>query len=228
MKSELNNTHVVKDEKAKITFRKNNNSKDPYQPNVRGVGIVGNKYKTHMMVDGVRKPRREYMIWTDMIRRCYDEKDHIRHPTYKDCTVSDNFKSYEYFYEWCQKQKGFGSPGWQLDKDLLVPGNKIYSEDTCCFLPSEINTALITKVRSNGETLVGVRKMHGSKNSYRARCRVGKDEFIESKAMKTQEEAFQFYKFFKEQYIRKLAKQYKDSLSEMAFHRLMNFTVSPD
>lgn len=74
-----------------------------------------------------------------------------KYPTYKDCEVSENFKSYEYFYEWCNKQIGFGNEYWQLDKDLLIKGNKVYSENTCHFIPKEINLVLTKSDKKRGE-----------------------------------------------------------------------------
>ena len=83
-----------------------------------------------------------------MLSRCYDEKFKTKHPTYKDCICSDNFKQYTYFYEWCEQQKGFNTFDengniFELDKDLLFKDNKLYSEYTCVFLPKEVN-ALVT------------------------------------------------------------------------------------
>ena len=66
------------------------------------------------------------------------------------------FKSYEYFYEWCQNQIGFSNQGWHLDKDLWIKGNKVYSEDSCIFLPHEINSLLTKRTASKGKHLIGV------------------------------------------------------------------------
>ena len=99
---------------------------------------------------------KEYELWCNMLRRCYSEKYQKKRPTYKDCKVSENFKSFEYFYEWCHKQIGFGNEGWHLDKDLLNKGNKVYSEDSCIFIPNEINLLLTKRTTSRGNHLIGV------------------------------------------------------------------------
>ena len=112
--------------------------KDKLLPTVLGVGIVGDKYDCKINGNHVK----EYQLWVDMLKRCYSEKRHLSSPTYKECEVSENFKSYEYFYEWCNEQIGFDNEGWHLDKDLLIKGNKVYSENTCVFLPLEINSLL--------------------------------------------------------------------------------------
>ena len=89
--------------------------KDPYSPSVFGVGILGAKYPSK--VNGVLT--KEYMLWTSVLERCYSDSFKKKNPTYEYCKVSDNFKSYEYFYEWCHNQIGFDNKNWQLDKDLL-------------------------------------------------------------------------------------------------------------
>ena len=103
--------------------------KDRYLPSVYGVGIIGAKYPSSES----RRNTKEYKLWQSMLERCYSDTYKKKNRTYIDCEVSDKFKSYEYFYEWCHKQIGFDNEGWHLDKDLLVKGNKVYSENTCVF-----------------------------------------------------------------------------------------------
>ena len=95
--------------------------KDPYSPSVFGVGISGTKYQ--ITINGVLT--KEYALWKNMLQRCCSDTYKKKRPTYDGCEVSDNFKRYEYFYEWCHKQIGFGNQGWHLDKDLLIKGNKV-------------------------------------------------------------------------------------------------------
>ena len=99
---------------------------------------------------------KEYSIWNGVIQRCYNEN--IRHltPSYQEVEMSENFQRYSYFKEWCNKQIGFDQVGWQLDKDILFKGNKVYSEDTCCFVPPEINILFTKANRIRGKYPIGV------------------------------------------------------------------------
>ena len=148
---------------------RNGSVKDPYSPSVCGIGIVGTKYPP--TVNGVIT--KEYELWTGMLERCYSDTYKKKQPTYEGCEVSDNFKNYEYFYEWCHKQIGFGVASFELDKDLLVKGNKIYSEDSCVFLHKDINLLLTKRTASRGEYLIGV-CWHKRDNVFMAR--VGKNK----------------------------------------------------
>ena len=128
-----------------------------------------------------------------MLRRCYSDTCKNRRPTYEDCEVSDNFKSYEYFYEWCHKQIGFDNEGWHLDKDLLVKGNKVYSEDSCVFIPIEINLVLTKRTALRGKYLIGV-CWHKTNKAFISRVNknTGKSEHLGY--FKTELEAFNAYK----------------------------------
>ena len=158
---------------------RNGEVKDPYSQSVHGVGITGAKYP--IRVSGVQT--KEYSLWMNMLRRCYSDKYQKKYPTYEGCEVSDNFKSYEYFYEWCHSQIGFGNDGngnpFHLDKDLLVKGNKVYSESTCVFIPREINQVLVKTTASRGEHLIGVYWSNTNK-AFKAQVRKNKgvSEFL--------------------------------------------------
>ena len=194
--------------------------KDPYLESVFGVGVLGAKCPTR--VNGVRT--KQYGLWVNMLQRCYSNTYKKKHPTYEYCTVSDNFKHYEYFYEWCNKQIGFGNEGWHLDKDLLVKGNKVYSEDFCIFIPAEINTVLVKCTASRGEHLIGV-YYHKRDKAFMAQVskNKGKSEYLGS--FNTELEAFNAYKEAKESFIKEQANDWKSQIDDRAYEALMNYTV---
>ena len=194
--------------------------KDLYSPSVFGVGVVGTKYPSEVN----RVKTKEYVLWTHMLQRCYSDFHKKKYPTYIDCAVSENFNYYEYFYDWCQNQIGFDNEGWHLDKDLLVKGNKVYSENSCVFIPSEINTLLTKRTASRGEHLIGVcwSKTH---KAFKAQVSKNKGKSEHLGYFKTELEAFNAYKKAKEDFIKEQANKWKDKIDERAYEALMNYTV---
>ena len=205
---------------AEMKEVRNGKVKDPYSPSVCGIGIVGTKYPP--TVNGVIT--KEYDLWQNMLRRCYSDSSKKKRPTYEGCGVSDNFKSFEYFYEWCQKQIGFGVASFELDKDLLVKGNKIYSEDSCIFIPKEINSLLIKSVASRGVYLIGVcwSKTHKTFKAQVSKNK-GKSEYLGY--YNTEIEAFNAYKTAKESFIKEQANVWKSQIDPRAYNALMNYQV---
>ena len=199
---------------------KSGSIKDPYSPSVYGVGITGTKYPS--TINGVIT--KEYDLWNCMLRRCYSDSLKKRYPTYMNCEVRDKFKSYEYFYEWCHKQIGFGNEGFELDKDLLVKGNKVYSEDYCVFLPKEINLVLTKSNKTRGEYLIGV-CWYKKDKAFVARVNrnKGKQEFLGY--FNTEIEAFNAYKTAKELYIKELANKWEGKIDDRAYEALIKYTV---
>ena len=199
---------------------RNGKIKDPYLPSVYGVGILGGKYPSKVNGRNIK----EYDLWNNMLKRCYSDFSKKRNPTYEGCEVSDKFKSYEYFYEWCQSQVGFGNEGWQLDKDLLVKGNKVYSENTCVFIPQEINLVLIKRTASRGEHLIGVCWSNTNK-AFVARVNKskGRSEWLGS--FNTELEAFNAYKTAKESFIKEQVEKWKSQIDIRAYEALMKYTV---
>ena len=203
------------------------NVKDPYVPSVFGVGISGIKYP--ITTNGVKT--KEYMLWKDMLRRCYSDDFKKKRPTYEGCECSENFLHYEYFYEWCHKQIGFGNEGngnpFHLDKDLLVKGNKVYSEDTCVFIPPEINLLLVKHTPSRGKNPIGV-YWDKKANAFIAQVRKSKGNREWLGYFKTELEAFKAYKIAKETFVKEQAENWKSQIDPRAYEALMNYEVGID
>ena len=197
--------------------------KDPYVPSVYGIGILGTKYPAS--INGVQT--KEYALWTSMLERCYSDALKERRPTYEGCEVSENFKSYEYFYEWCNKQIGFGVKGWHLDKDLLIKGNKVYSEDSCVFLPSEINLLFTKNAASRSENLIGANWCKTNK-VFKARVNRNKGKPEHLGDFNTELEAFNAYKTAKESFVKEQANKWKGKIDERAYEALINYEVHID
>ena len=205
---------------ARLHNIRNGNVKDRYSPSVYGVGILGTKYPSK--INGVHT--KEYLLWQRMLERCYSDVYKKQKPTYKDCEVSENFKSYEYFYEWCNKQIGFGNEGWHLDKDLLIKGNKVYDENTCIFIPSEINLVLVKRTALRGEYLIGV-SWHKKGKSFVAQINKNKGKQEKLGSFNTEIEAFNAYKKAKEAFVKEQANKWKSQIDERAYNALMNYAV---
>lgn len=169
---------------------------------------------------------REYSTWKGMIKRCYCDKYKKLFPTYDDCFVSENFKSYSYFYDWYQQQSGASNKKWQLDKDLLIKNNKIYSEDTCVFLPEDINTVIRLRTHNKGDFPIGVSVNPWSGRLF-ARIKKGRKTYHIG-TYDDPNSAFLAYKREKELYIKELANAYVDELDERAYEMLMKFEVNID
>ena len=197
--------------------------KDSYSPSVYGVGVTGTKYP--VKINGVIT--KEYVLWRSMLTRCYSDTFKKKNPTYEGCEVSDKFKSYEYFYEWCNNQFGFNNKDWQLDKDLLVKGNKVYSENTCVFIPSEINSLLINCTASRGEHLIGV-SWNKKANAFKAQVRKNKGKREYLGYFNTEIEAFNAYEKAKEAFVKEQAEKWKGKIDERAYNALMNYEVEID
>ena len=142
-----------------------------------------------------------YKKWSGMITRCYSKRLHEKSPTYKDCFVCDEWLTFSNFKLWMKQQDW---KGMELDKDLLVSGNKSYNPNTCIFVPRYINTLIIDCGASRGENKKGV-CFDKAKGKYLASCReYGKNRYLGR--YKTEEEAWVVYNCFKSNHIREVVK----------------------
>lgn len=128
-----------------------------------GVGINDADYKV-----GITCPF--YKTWAEMLRRGYSEYEKLRHPSYKDVSVCAEWHRFSTFKAWMEVQPWQGN---DLDKDILLKDNSIYSPATCVFVPSYINTLLVTSKSIRGNWPLGVSLMReqvkmGRPNIFRA------------------------------------------------------------
>jgi len=189
---------------------------------VFGVGI--NDLNGKVRVDG--KKIREYNLWIAMLQRCFDEKYKQKYPTYNDVTCSKEWFSVTKFIEDVSQMRGYGLIGWALDKDILQKCNKLYSKDTCCFVPAEVNQLLVKSDRIRGEYPVGV-CFHKASGKFKAQLKInGKVKHLG--CFTTPEEAFQVYKRAKEAHIKVVADKWKHLLDERVYQALINYTVDVD
>lgn len=107
-----------------------------------------------------------YDLWRGVVRRSCSEIFKRKAPTYLESEISDEWLKYSNFRSWVETQKW---EGLELDKDILIKGNKLYSAETCCFVPQYLNTLLYVRTSEKSSNLpMGVTKHSGS-NKYIAR-----------------------------------------------------------
>lgn len=120
---------------------------------VCGVGINDADYVPSPTVGGGGLRCPAYHRWTLMIERCYSRHYVERNPTYLDVTVCDEWKRFMGFRAWWAANQ---VDGWDIDKDILVPGNKTYSPDACIFVPRLINCFIADNAADRGPWPIGV------------------------------------------------------------------------
>lgn len=193
--------------------------KNPYHPSVHGVGFVGvGEYKPS---EG-RKNTKEYSTWNSMFARCYCPKLHEKYPTYVGCSVDKRWHNFQVFAKWFNEQHR--ADDWQLDKDLIEEGNKIYTPELCRFIPQDLNKLLTDSGRTRGDLPQGVTR-DGS--GYRAQLNVDGTRLYLG-TYPTETHAFAVYKKAKEENIRRMANIYKDEICPLIFEALMIYEVNYD
>lgn len=113
--------------------------KYPYHRNVYGIGYYGEGMYSSR-INTFKTP--QYVKWLSMFCRCYNDKYQTKEPSYIGCSVSEEFHNFQNFAAWYDRKIYESRHPLELDKDLFIEGNKIYSPSTCCFIPKEINNAL--------------------------------------------------------------------------------------
>lgn len=149
---------------------------------VCGVGVNDADYvvKIGKVVDGKQKIIWRcpvYRTWASMLERCYSRKYQSIRPTYIGCSVSKEWLKFSEFRDWMISQD---YDGMALDKDILFPGNKVYSQNSCAFVLPSINAFVNDLSASRGEWPLGVYWDRRS-SKFASRCCnpfTGKQEYL--------------------------------------------------
>ena len=197
---------------------KNGCIKNPYDKSVFGIGYVGDgKYQTR--VKGVNTIY--YNTWHDMIRRCYNEGTKDKFPAYYGiCKVCNQWLNMQIFSEWFEENKYECGERLHIDKDILYPGNKIYSPDTCILVPQRINLLFMNKPNKRGLPNGISQKSNGSYSVKYAGMDYG--------TRKTLEDAFELYSEKKKESIINAANDYKEIIPYRLYEALLNYEVRID
>lgn len=190
-------------------------------------GIDINDYNGAVKIN--REHIDSYKYWSYVLKRCYSLQSLQRNRAYIDCSISDDWIYFTNFKEWFDNPENGFMLGYELDKDLLVHGNRIYPDTTCCFLSPEINRAINKQKSKRGKYKIGVfyRK---DMNKFVAQIQSGIHEHRQIGIYETEQEAFLAYKAEKERYLRYLGDKYfsQNLITKKVFDALYNYEVMED
>ena len=193
-------------------------SRNPNDRNTYGVGYIGEEY-----FGRTKEDIKCYKTWQSMLERCYSERLLEKRPTYGGCTVCDEWLCYSNFKKlYDENYYEIEGERMCLDKDILVKGNKIYSPNTCVFVPNRINLLFLRREKTRN-LMIGVilKKENGR---YIARMDVdGNKKHIG--IYDTEMEAFLNYKREKEKYIKEVANLYKDKIPKRLYDGMMKYEI---
>ena len=188
--------------------------RNPNHTSIQGVCKIGQGKYT------CKNSKKAYTTWMNMIRRCINEQHKSNYINYKDVTLCDEWHNFQNFAEWHEENYNPETmQGWALDKDILVKNNKIYSPETCCFVPPEINSLLVKRLSKRGEYCIGV-NFHKHAKKFQANMN---KKYLGS--FNTEIDAFNCYKLHKEKDIKEVADKWRDQISPKVYQALYNYQV---
>lgn len=185
---------------------------------VFGVGINDVDFSTGHGIDRLHS----YILWKSILRRCYG-KPSRKSCSYEGCSVCKEWEQFSVFKEWYDR---YYVEGYHIDKDILVKGSKVYSPETCNFVPPEINTLIVKHDATRGDLPIGVSRLSNNTHRYRAIVRIYK-KYVTVGNYNTPEEAFNAYKEAKERHIQEMSTKYfnEGKITEKVYNALMNYRV---
>jgi len=148
------------------------------------------------------RDEKAYKLWKSILQRCYSEKSLVKFPTYRGCRVCDEWVYFQNFASWFY---GNYIEGFTIDKDILGDG-KLYSPETCCFVPNHINNILNENKKRNKGLPIGVRIQDGK---FRVMLTIKNRKKISVGYFDNKYEAAKAYINAKKDYVEKMAQEYE-------------------
>ncbi len=138
---------------APATSIENLKPKNRLCPSVEGAGYVGvGEYSC-------KHHNKEYRLWKGIVQRCYDG----RKKDYENVRVGPMWLNFQNFAKSLPKLAGYdlwmySDEDIELDKDILIKGNRIYMEEACMFVTNKANTQ---QAKKTGKLYEAVRTRDG-------------------------------------------------------------------
>jgi len=200
---------------------------NPYHKFVFNIGYLG-EGKYHVDYSKL-KYNKQFMTWKSMLTRCYNENQKLKTPTYKYCVADKSWHNFQNFATWYEKNYyEINNEIMALDKDILCKGNKIYSPETCVFVPQKINSLFTKCDKARGKYPIGV-YFDDDNGKFISTCR---NTLLNNKvylgSYSDQNEAFQRYKVYKEKHIKEVADYYKDKIPKKLYDSMYRYEVDID
>jgi len=208
----LDKFHYVKQHQTYSNFNKGQ-VKKPYDKTVYGVGFIGvGKHK--VAINKVVTP--VYKAWSGMLERCYSKNMKHRNNTYYHIsTVCDEWHNFQTFGDWYEENKYEVNERLHVEKDILFPGNKIYSPNTCLLVPQVINALFINKANKRNLPNGIIRCSNGRYLAKYDQRELGTYDSIEM--------AYSVYAKEKKRNIIEVANQYKEIIPFKLYEALLRY-----
>lgn len=163
-------------------------------------------------------------VWTSMNSRCKNASYSNSLSAYVGCSVCDEWEDYKNFEKWCfENLYNCNGEKLELDKDLLVKGNKIYSPNTCCFLPKRINVLITSRRAYKNGLPPGVTCPGTRSDTYIVNTKLGEQRIY--KSFEDKNAAFNYFKQKKEAHIKSVASYYKNFLPDKIYNALITYEI---
>lgn len=210
---EFQDEHKFKKKTTYGNFKKGQ-IKNPYDKTIYGIACLG---EGEYLTKGSYYPTKVYTCWLHLIERCCVERKSKIYPAYYGtCEVCQEWMVFQNFARWWNDNYYVVNERLHLDKDILFPGNKIYSPKTCLLVPQRINMLFLNKPNKNGLPN-GIRK-----------CKDGYSAIYNQEDLgiySTVEKAYTAYAKKKKETIIQIADEYKGIIPDKLYNALYEYEV---